>query len=856
MASDESNIRETLTKWVDDLKRWSHEGRKLIFWYDPEENFRDIFDDIEIDTLEKFELGNTPFYEKYHLLVEKPDTNFLIYAAFAEPEPKQNWLLDLQLSGQLFSADPAAMTFRNLGLHTKRLEHYIRNHQAFFNSKKRFDDLQNMNLSPDVDEVGLQLGMMSVLAKLKTADASWLIRKVLIAGLVEDDNKLWQEIIKFFSAEDFWTMVKTHLHYTSDNPNLRQLFMSVAITHMNHRLQAELPTSISQLRIEPESKAYAFVDSWQRDKEEAALWKAQSIEVAADLDIQEFSLALEPEHYAEVETFESFDRAMLRSLVDRLDSEAVDYSSIRNFIRKRKGLFWFEDFQDYYTALESAADFYEFLEKYSGDFSSSAKELFTDYASDIHKIDQSYRRYIAASDKADGDILKDLNLSVEAAYVNNYLARLHKAWSQALEKEQEASTAWGAGLKHIPEQWKFYNELESKLAATDREKYFVIISDSMRYEVAEELSKSLELRLRGEADLKATLGILPSRTNFGMAALLPGRKLKLSDSATYTVFKDEHSTQGSIEREKLLRTTAFESVVLSSDDILNPPSRQHTRDLIKPYRLIYIYHDVIDKIGENAERRVFEFCDDALVQLEDMVSRIVNAYNGTHVYVTSDHGFLYQRQPLEAADKIDAHTKTDLFELKSRYALGQEAHRPMASLGFELPYLDNDIKAFVPKGNQRYSIKGVSGQYVHGGASLQEITVPRLYYKHIRSQKGDDGPSQKVTVQVIANKQRITNKIFKIRLLQQEAVGGRLKARSISIGFYDDAGDLITNEKIIALDKTSSQANEREENINFTISKTNLDRSANYYLLIQDVDDKIELLKEPWTVNLTFNDDF
>ena len=864
MASDETQIKGTLNLWVSDHKRWAHEGRKLIFWYDPEESFREIFDDIEVDGLEKYELADSPFYEKYYLLVEHPQKNFLVYAPFAEPAPKENWMLDLQLSGQVFSADPAAMIYRTLGLHTKRLEHAIRQQQSFFNSKKRYDDLVAMNLATDIDEAGLQLGMMSVLAKLKVPDASLLIRRVLIAGIAEDKNKLWQEIDKFVGAKNFWQMVKTHLHYKSEKPSLLHLLMSVAVTHMKHRLQTDLPESIRQLKIEPEINAYAFVDNWQRDKEEAELWKKATKEIAGDLKIQELAQSLEPESYAEVETFLDFDHAMLRSLVDRLDSEAVDYASLRRYISKRKGLFWFEDFRDYYGALESAADFYELLGKYSSDFASSVKELFNDYTQEIHKIDQFYRHYIAASDRVPSDILKDLNVSVESAYVNNYLDRLHTAWSKALEKEQKTSTVWGEGFRStesdetsIELQWEFFiRHVNPPLTNNNREKYFVIISDSLRYEVAEELEKQLLLKLRGESKLEAMLGVLPSRTNFGMAALLPGKTISVSDNQNYIVRKDGHSTQGRPEREKLLQKTQFEAIALDCIDILNPPSREHTREKIKPYRLIYIYHDVIDDIGESAAHKTFEACETALAELEVMVSRIVNSYNGTHVYVTSDHGFLYQRQNLEAADKLNAHTKDDLFELKRRHALGTEAHKPVPSLAFDLPYLENELQAFVPKGNQRFSIQGAGGQYVHGGVSLQEITIPRLYYKHVRAQKGDDGPSQKVTVQVITSKRRVTNKLFNLRLLQQEAVGGRLKPLQITVGFYDEAGNAISDEKTIALDKTSQQATEREQTIRMTISKTNLDRRASYYLIINDADDTRQLLKEQWTINLAFNDEF
>ena len=60
---------------------------------------------------------------------------------------------------------------------------------------------------------------------------------------------------------------------------------------------------------------------------------------------------------------------------------------------------------------------------------------------------------------------------------------------------------------------------------------FVIISDALRYEAAEELTSSLNGTYRVEAKLSSHLGVLPSYTALGMASLLPPTKLEYTEKA-------------------------------------------------------------------------------------------------------------------------------------------------------------------------------------------------------------------------------------------------------------------------------------------------------------------------------------
>src|SRR3546814_6935404 len=74
----------------------------------------------------------------------------------------------------------------------------------------------------------------------------------------------------------------------------------------------------------------------------------------------------------------------------------------------------------------------------------------------------------------------------------------------------------------------FYREQVAEYRRKDQ-KVVVIISDALRYEVAEQALREIRKLNRFDAELKPMVGVLPSYTQLGMAALLPHRQLAIRD---------------------------------------------------------------------------------------------------------------------------------------------------------------------------------------------------------------------------------------------------------------------------------------------------------------------------------------
>lgn len=121
-------------------------------------------------------------------------------------------------------------------------------------------------------------------------------------------------------------------------------------------------------------------------------------------------------------------------------------------------------------------------------------------------------------------------------------------------------------LPGVRSQQSFYS---SAIAPHIRkgERVFVIISDAMRYEVGVELAERLNAETIGDCDVSTLLGVVPSVTKLGMAALLPHRKLDFD--VTGRVMIDDRDSSGLENRKKILESYVEDSIAVHFQDVLD-----------------------------------------------------------------------------------------------------------------------------------------------------------------------------------------------------------------------------------------------------------------------------------------------
>ncbi|WP_221091548.1 BREX-1 system phosphatase PglZ type A [Deinococcus aquaedulcis] len=839
---------------MQDDRRWAHSGRRLVFWYDPEGEFQEEVGSLDLGGTEILPLGGAPFALKRRLVLEEPQTPFVLYAPTHEPPHAENWLLDLQCAGVLFSADRAALVFADLGFRQRALEAVVRRHARFFASKKRVSDLMALGLSPDVDERGLLAGLLAVAVGEKVAEGALIVRRVLSGGLDEADNATYAELVKLGLETPFWELAAQVTLFRSEAPTLRRLFMALLVNHLSHHLGGAAPTHLTPQLLLNATPAYALIAAWQRDARDTDRLTVLTGEVEADLGIEAWAQTLDPETYSQVDTFPILERVALRALVRSLTSPTANLETALQVARTRQALHHAGRYQAEYQAVIAAASLFAQRREHSGTFPADAGALLEQYAARLHSFDRLYRQYITALDRAPGDLLSDLTQAVEHTYIHWFLEGLGAAWTDGLETDLLSDLS----LRH--HQWRFFaNHVQPLLNRGERDRVVVIVSDALRYEVATELRERVTTELRGEPALDYMVSTLPSQTRWGMAALLPGQTLTW-DAGAGRVLRDGAPTTRSEDRAAHLERTGYPSAVVHLDQLL-AMNVEEGRALLEGKRLVYVYHNAIDALGDDSpsERDVFKGCQNALEELSRGIKRLVNSLNTSAVIVTADHGFLYQRQPIRDADKLAPPPRGAQDTLERRSLIGPNLSAAEGTLRVQLDAyqrMQEPLSALFPRGTLRYRVAGGGAQYVHGGASLQEMVVPVMTYRHKRAAAGQPQASRKVRLEAVSPSRRVTNTLFTVRLVQAEAVADRLRPRTVSVQLVDEAGRLVTDQRRLTFESTSPHPSQREQIARLSVTLTNPDAHATYFLTVTDVDDNVELIREAWTISIAFQDDF
>ncbi|WP_411899555.1 PglZ domain-containing protein, partial [Salmonella enterica] len=123
------------------------------------------------------------------------------------------------------------------------------------------------------------------------------------------------------------------------------------------------------------------------------------------------------------------------------------------------------------------------------------------YCEELFRFDQAYRllnEYALLVHSKGAMILKSLDDYIEALYSNWYLAELSRSWNKVLETENRMQE-WR--ISGVPRQQNFYNEVaKPQFNNPQIKRVFVIISDALRHEVAEDLGNQINTENRFTAE--------------------------------------------------------------------------------------------------------------------------------------------------------------------------------------------------------------------------------------------------------------------------------------------------------------------------------------------------------------------
>jgi hypothetical protein len=473
------------------------------------------------------------------------------------------------------------------------------------------------------------------------------------------------------------------------------------------------------------------------------------------------------------DTFAVQDRLRLQQVVaaaikDNLATAEALSTGVASIWRRQ------EDRTLLWSAVERSLSFLVIAAELEGvNLPRSARSLIDLYSGTegLWRLDRAQRLYEHAYAQCEhDDEVEDLLVRCRATY------RTVVARAQAVFQELIQVGGWPPdGIRRHTQIFDTY--VAPELVERRRTAYFLV--DSLRYEMGRDLvAKLADL---GEVKLDPITTILPTKTAFGMAALLPG-----ADGAFSVV---EHKggavpavagapLPGLAERQALLQTRYHDRLVDITLEDLRATSQKALAKQLGVADLLVVRTQDIDDLGEGISmHRARRAMTEVLGELRSAATRLANLGFQTLVFA-ADHGHMLLPE-VAAGDALS--TPPGEWLLKTRRSLLGRAYSNAPGV-LRLPARDVGIVGAIDDYVTAAGFKtfNAGAGYFHEGLSLQECIVPVVVVRLQKAQPLSGGEQVTLTY----NKDHFTTTVISLKAMLTNA-----SLMSASVDVYIQAFD-------------------------------------------------------------------
>lgn len=815
------------------------DARQLIFWYDENGGFADDIDALVLDNAKVYKLEpNNQIYTKYFLTYEDTTTNYLIYAPFPKPDVYDNHLEDMLLYSKQFFIDRATNICTELGI-SEELKPIIQKYNIFFANKRRIEKFYGLEIE-EWNEDSIKIGIMSAVCGTKTSSFEEVVKVLLNENL--ENNPYMAEFEKYGLTADFWSKAETYFGFSHQSPNLRNFTASLFLTYASKEITADIPKNLKNGLTYKTGSVIAFLDNIMNNSsyQERFDWLSEYVYNGVGGD--QFLASFPTESIIECDVFKAVDEFIIKWMIERLEVEdtgaKLSGSTILQLCADRKRTHFGKCFAVQYSVIEYA---YKII--YAGKYEpvSVLKDIVKNYKDKYFENDRNYRLFYFNYDKLeDSAVFEKVRELIENIYTNDYLQNICINWTKVFTEE--------AGNSGLPLQIDFWNDMVVPI----KERVVVFISDAMRYEVGVSLYEKLNADEKCQATLSAMQTVLPSITMCGMAALLPHKQYELTTE--YKMLVDGKSCASTQDREKIIRSYNPNSICIQYDEIKSMKTNQ-LKSLVSGLEVIYIYHNQIDARGDKTptEDEVFIACDEAIEEISTMIRRLTGT-NVTRFIVTSDHGFIYKRDEINAGNKIGDVSSKSAF-MGKRYAVTYDmiALEGISGVSIADAHNNSDRRSVsFPTSTDIFKAQGGGVNYFHGGCSPQEMIIPLIDVKTEKSKVDITF----VEIAMCTTMSKITNLSVNLEFFQKQPVSDVVKPATYHIYFEAENGERVSNENQYNADSMDTNLINTKAKFRFAFKNRIYNNKDKYYLIIRDDEHNIQLNKIPFTIDIAMANDF
>ena len=773
------------------------EKSPVVVWNDPDAEFAEEIAGLELPGVTCLsDADGDRFYLKRTVNELVPGERLLVYRA-GSTDGSTDWLADVCTYAPSFSADTASVMLDELGADdTPEMRVALRQFSTYLRRRGVVGRVRGLATSLRTPNDLAVAVMAAALGTEAPASADRVMLSYVTVAQAEGAEAAFARLKRAGAADAFRQMLRNCLGFDGGAEKDGELATHVLLASLDGR--ADDATA-------QERRAYDLARQWVQlamadDDARRGLWDAaRAAEVAC---MGPFPLA---------------DETLVRRVADELAHES-DCKEVARLVELRRSGVWGERFSACYEAILAAIEMRRFQDSHREGFARpTAREMWDAYASEWHQMDRAYRRFHEAYTtlRMEGgpceEAIHELSGRLEGVYRRWFLRGLCGAWETAAADD----LCQRGHVAGVPQQTGFYLSQVDRLLGKSK-RVWVIVSDALRFEVGTELAERLERETQGRAELTSMQAAFPSVTKCGMAALLPHTTYRLSEATTavgssLAIVVDGKPARSTEERGEIIQSflgtyrPGTHGAALQASSFLKL-GREERRAAVGDASLVYLYHNRIDAVGDEAttEDDVFRACGETIRELSALVGLLVREFRATDVVVTADHGFTYTYEPLSETDKVSV-GEVDGLVVKSgkRYVVGHSGMRSDALLPVSLADMSGGaLCGLAPRELVRVKRAGGGENYVHGGISLQELCVPVLRFRNFRSGSKGFAERTRAGISLVSPLKTVTNLSFSLDVLQDAPAVGKTLPATYELFVSERSGEQVTDSQTVIADRT------------------------------------------------------
>jgi hypothetical protein len=326
-----------------------------------------------------------------------------------------------------------------------------------------------------------------------------------------------------------------------------------------------------------------------------------------------------------------------------------------------------------------------------------------------------------ASEIVNDDELRSLIAECRSKY-RNAIDQIQRQFIKLIEE-----TGWPP--ENMLRQSQVFDRFVTPLLSA-REKVAYFLTDSLRYEMGQDLAQAIKGEL-GDVELYPACASLPTITTIGMASLLPNADgaITIRDDGAEVIpwlgtqpLPDVNARMGYMKQKLGDR---FVDIEIS--EFLDQKSKTQL-GMVKDKDLVVLRDTRIDRMGESVSSlEARRYMTDLLGDLKSAIRQIAKL-GYQRIIIAADHGhvLLPRINPGDVAQNVSpGEWKME----KRRFRLGQQIKETPSTTVFKAEHLSihGDVKEFVsPSG---FGVFSAGTGYFHGGLSLQEAIIPVINFR-------------------------------------------------------------------------------------------------------------------------------